>query len=242
MKGVGFMIKRGNGFIDMTGVDFNGCRVVRLAESNGKKARWECICFCGKPFEVLGTSIRNNNTKSCGCLRSKKGKEINTTHGGSNTRLYHIWNNMKSRCLNPNNEAYNRYGGRGIKIQQSWIDNFSEFRKWSLNNGYSDELTIDRIDNDGNYEEGNCKWSNYYEQGRNKRNNAMSYYKGKMRSRAEISELTGLSYGTIRRREQSGIDFDKPLRIHKDGKYLYPESESSDNDSNHRWFSRSKDR
>lgn len=220
------MVKRGNGFKDITGECFNGCKVLGYSGTKNRRAMWKCECFCGEVFETTGTQIRNGRKKSCGCLRGKVTARRNYKHGKTNTRLYRIWAGMKARCLNLNNPAYERYGGRGIEISHEWINSFKEFEEWALRNGYTENLTIDRIDNDGNYEPSNCRWVDGYVQGRNKRNNARSLYKGKMRSRSEISEMTGLSYGTIRRREESGIDFDKPLRIHKDGKYIYPDKVS----------------
>lgn len=199
-------------FKDMTGYVFNDCRVIERAESGNKRAMWLCECFCGNNFIESGSRIREGSRKSCGCLRKKQTIKRNTKHNKSHTRLYHIWCGIKARCNNPNNPYFYRYGGRGIKICDEWNKSFDEFYKWSDKNGYSEKLTIDRIDNDGNYEPDNCRWANYSMQGRNKRNNALSEYKGKLRTRAEIAELTGLSYDTIRRREQSEIDFDKPIR------------------------------
>lgn len=197
---------------NMSGYVFNDCKVIERVESKNKRAMWLCECFCGNRFIESGTRIRNGSKKSCGCLRKKKTSERNTTHNKSQTRLYRIWCNMKARCNNSNNPAFDRYGGRGIKVCDEWNKSFNEFYKWAKISGYTNELTIERVDNDGNYEPDNCKCANYSIQGRNKRNNALSEYKGKLRTRAEIAELTGLSYGTIRRREQSGIDFDKPIR------------------------------
>lgn len=217
------MTKRGNGFKDITGLEFNGCKVIKYLKTEKKRAIFLCECFCGEMFEGNGVRIRNGKKKSCGCLRGKVGAERFYKHGKSNTRLHRIWANMKARCSNPNNTAYDRYGGRGIKVFDDWMNSFQKFEEWALANGYADDLSIDRIDNNGNYEPNNCQWSDHYEQGRNKRNNALSFYKGEMRTRIEISEMTGLSYSTIRRREESGISFDKPLRVHKDGKYSYPD-------------------
>ncbi|WP_204195349.1 hypothetical protein [Staphylococcus sp. GFQ9D221P] len=197
---------------DMTGYVFNDCKVIERAESENKRAMWLCECFCGNHFIERGSRIRDGSRKSCGCLRKEQTIKRNTKHNKSHTRLYHIWCGIKARCNNPNNPYFYRYGGRGIKICDEWNKSFDEFYEWSDKNGYNEKLTIDRIDNDGDYEPSNCRWANYSMQGRNKRNNALSEYKGKLRTRAEIAELTGLSYGTIRRREQNGIDFEKPIR------------------------------
>ena len=205
-------------FKDMTGYVFNGCKVLERHGTDKRRATWKCICFCGKEFVNIGSNIRTGHVKSCGCLRGKTTKKRNTKHNKSRTRIYHIWSGMKSRCNNPKNPVFNRYGGRGITICDEWEKSFENFWKWAEENGYSEELTIDRINNDGNYEPSNCRWANYSLQGRNKRNNVLSEYRGKMRTRSEISELTGLSYGTIRRREESGIDYDAPLMRKKKNK------------------------
>lgn len=197
---------------DMSGYIFNDCKVIERAESKNKRAMWLCECFCGNHFIERGSRIRNDSRKSCGCIRKEQAIKRNTKHNKSHTRLYHIWCGMKARCTNPNSPYFNRYGGRGIKICDEWNKSFDEFYEWSKKNGYSKELTLDRVDNDGNYEPNNCRWASYSMQNRNKRNNVLSEYKGELRTRAEIAELTGLSYNTIRRREQSGIDFDKPIR------------------------------
>src|SRR5699024_10636642 len=194
------------GFKDITGEVFHGCKVLGYERTENRKAIWKCRCFCGEIFEAVGTYIRNGHKKSCGCLRRTVPAERNYRHGKTETRLYTTWRNMKSRCNNPNNSAYDRYGGRGIKICDEWEKNFKTFENWAHENGYKNYLTIERIDNDEGYKTRNCRWVNYYEQGKNKSNNELSYYKGKMRSRSEIAEMTGLSYGTIRRREESGID------------------------------------
>ena len=215
------MIKRGNGFKDMTGESFNGCKVISYVGTKNRRAVWKCICFCGEEFEAVGTQIRNGHKKSCGCLRSKVTTEKNYKHGKVNTRLYTIWSGMKARCNNVKHPAYDRYGGRGIKVCEEWEKSFEEFEKWAKNNGYEKHLTIDRINNDEGYSPDNCQWSDYYQQARNKSNNSLSLYKGKMRTRGEIAELTGLTYSAVRGRQQDGIDFDKPKRKHINGKYVF---------------------
>ena len=124
---------------------------------------YECG-FCGNKFKTCTSGVKFGNTNSCGCynIRAK-------THGMSDTRLYSIWRGMKKRTTNISHQAYPRYGGRGIIVCDEWKNNFMSFYEWAILNGYSDELCIDRIDNDRNYEPSNCRWATRVIQGRNRR-------------------------------------------------------------------------
>ena len=112
-------------------------------------------------------------------------------------RLYRIWAEMKRRCENSDRPNYRNYGGRGIKVCQEWKNSFETFREWALNNGYSDELSIDRIDNGGNYEPSNCHWVTDKEQANNKRSNKLIAYKGEKRTLAQWCEMFGLDYSVV---------------------------------------------
>ena len=128
---------------------------------------YECS-KCGNHFRSRTANIKNGTTKSCGCIlkekTSKRLKEQNFKHGYSKTRLYSIWKDMNKRCRH-----HKDYKGRGINVCKNWEDNFLNFRQWSLENGYKDNLSIDRIDNDGNYEPSNCRWTDKFTQAQNKR-------------------------------------------------------------------------
>ncbi|MBL5801289.1 hypothetical protein HV419_16580 [Bacillus sporothermodurans] len=136
------------------------------------------------------------------CIFVKK-KETSKTHGMRWTRLYNIWSLMHSRCEDPNLDYYERYGGRGISVCDDWKQ-FEAFEDWAMNNGYEDGLSIDRIDVNGNYEPGNCKWSTNLEQSRNKRNSVYIPINGESRTIGEWAEISGLSYKTIQRRLRTG--------------------------------------
>ena len=135
--------------------------------------------FCGTEFKANTNNILRGTTKSCGCYQKRMASESNKTHGLGYTRLYDIWRTLKGRTLNPKNKHYNDYGGRGITICEEWLD-IHNFYNWAMSNGYSDELSIDRIDNDGNYCPENCRWTTKTIQSRNQRiqKNNISGFKG----------------------------------------------------------------
>ena len=150
-------------------------------ENSKRKSRYgiyECG-FCGTEFKTCISSVKSGETKSCGCYNIKRSRESNTKHGLGYTRLYKIWKNMKDRTFNPKCNYYLDYGGRGITICEEWLD-VQNFYTWAMANGYSDELSIDRINNDGNYCPENCRWTTQIIQSRNQRirKDNTSGYKG----------------------------------------------------------------
>jgi hypothetical protein len=125
-------------------------------------------------------------------------------HGKRKTRLYRIWSNIKTRCLNSNDPHFERWGKRGITICDEWKDDFQSFYDWSMSHGYSDDLTIDRINNDGNYEPSNCRWVSVAEQARNKRTSVIISYKGKTQTAAQWAKELRTGHDTIRQRFHKG--------------------------------------
>ena len=134
-----------------------------------KRRTFRCRCDCGNQIVVTRDSLVSGNTKSCGCLNTEKGREPRRiTHGKTKTRLYRIWSHMKARCDQPNNNRYYRYGARGIKVCDEWHESFEAFYDWAIENGYRDDLTIERKKNNLGYSPENCCWIPLSEQAKNK--------------------------------------------------------------------------
>lgn len=182
---------------------------------------WLCKCDCGNTKILTTGVLKNGAVKSCGCLRSEMISNKNYKHGMSETRIYKTWKSMKYRCFNSNADEYERYGGRGITVCKDWLK-FENFYNWAMENGYDDNLTIDRIDNDGNYEPDNCRWISFREQTRNKSINRKITYKGKTKCLIEWAEYFGINPSTIRMRiDRYGWSVEKaletPARIKRKG-------------------------
>lgn len=188
---------------DLTSKRFGFLKVLRRSpdKGGGKKpvVKWECEC--GKNITVKSDSLLSGHTVSCGCKKK--------IHGKSNKeRLYQTWKNMRQRCNNPNRSDYKRYGGRGIKICDEWND-YNTFRDWALSNGYSDNLSIDRIDVNGNYEPSNCRWVDGIIQANNVRNNRIITFENSTYTMAEFARKIGISYSSLQHRLDRGWSIDK---------------------------------
>lgn len=202
--------------VDITGQRFGRLVAISRAGAIDGTALWLCKCDCGNEKKIRLTNLKQG-TKSCGCLnveiapeRGKKSKlgERSKKHGDFGTKLYGVWAGMKRRCLNPNTHYYREYGGRGIKVCDEWME-YLGFKEWAMQNGYSEGLTIDRIDVNGNYEPSNCRWTTMQEQQRNRRDNVRLEYQGHVYSGDEIAEITGLKVRTIRGRIERGWDVER---------------------------------
>ena len=132
--------------------------------------------------------------------------EIGSKGGRSNSRLYNIWLHMKGRCYRKSDDHYKHYGSRGITVCDEWKNDFKAFYDWSMSNGYSDDLTIDRINNDGNYEPSNCRWVTMKEQCNNRTSNVVLTIDGKSHNIKKWSEITGIKYHTIYARVKRGLN------------------------------------
>ena len=156
---------------DLTGSQFERLTVIEFAGCDKhRRATWLCSCSCGKETIVAAPNLLRGYTKSCGCLFKELNSGLTINQYGKRTRLYQIWGAMQQRCHNPRNKTFEHYGGRGINICNEWLK-FKPFYEWAMANGYDNDLTIDRIDNDGGYEAGNCRWATFTVQCINRRFN-----------------------------------------------------------------------
>lgn len=198
---------------DHTNEKYGRLIVLQFVERKKHNSYWKCRCDCGNEIIVPITYLTTGDTKSCGCLRKeqaiKNGKKNKFV---KNKRLYNIWIDMKRRCYNKNRKAYKNYGGRGIIICDEWKNNFMSFYNWAIENGYDDKLTIDRIDNNGNYEPNNCRWATLKQQANNTSHNHVVEYKGKKYTLSELAKEYDLNYVLVKSRIRNNWDIEKIIK------------------------------
>lgn len=192
---------------DLTGKKFGRLTVIReLPERKNHSVLWLCRCECGNKVKVKSSNLNSGNSQSCGCLRVEHSIKAHQTHKSSDTKLFAVWCSMRFRCNNPNDKSYHNYGARGIRVCDEWTNSFSSFYNWALSNGYNDGLTIDRINNDGNYEPSNCRWTSRKVQGNNSRKNRLITIDNETKTLSQWCEQLGLRYQTIEMRLYRGWD------------------------------------
>ena len=204
---------------DLTGQKFGHLLVLERAEDKIYKSKkavcWKCKCNCRNIVIVQSSNLVTGNSTNCGCIRKKhcvEGiKKKNTKHNQSHNRIYSIWQLMKDRCYNINNKNYKNYGRRGIKVCEEWKNDFMSFYNWAMKNGYRDDLTIDRIDVNGNYESSNCRWVTIKQQQNNKRNNHILYYKNEKHNITEWASILRINRATIYSRLKYGWSIEEAL-------------------------------
>lgn len=191
-------------FIDLAGKRF-GRLIVIERDENDKYGNlmWLCKCDCGNVVTVRGNHLKHGQTQSCGCLQAEKSKEriieYNYVHGKRGTRIYGSWKSIKDRCLNCNSSAFHNYGGRGITICDEWKNDFQAFYDYVSQLPHFGEkgYTLDRINNDRNYEPGNVKWSTEKEQANNRRTNVLITFNNETHTLQQWSEITGINKNVL---------------------------------------------
>lgn len=198
---------------DITGQRYGRLVALGPIGYRGKKLSWLCQCDCGQLTDVAGDSLHSGNTKSCGCWAKEYACTANRIHGMSNDLLYKIWISAIDRCGNPDQRAYANYGGRGIAVCDEWRHDFQAFRDHvsALPHFSEKGYSLDRVDNDGNYEPGNVRWATWTEQQRNTRLNRNISHDGRTQCLAAWAEEIGISTITLRGRLSSGWTIERAL-------------------------------
>ena len=201
--------------MDLSGNKYGKLTVMKLDLNNTKRIHYLCRCDCGKIISVRADSLKSGAIKSCGCLSKERAREQglkNTKHGGNRRlgskeerRLYGIWSGMKSRCRNMKEKSYKNYGGRGIDYCEEWNE-FAPFQQWALSNGYANNLTLDRIDNNEGYNPDNCRWVDYTAQNNNRTNSIHLVIDGIDHTLSEWCRISGISYKVAYARYRNGWD------------------------------------
>lgn len=182
---------------DISGNKYGRLTAIKYAgKSKGKQTMWECLCDCGNIVIVEQQNLVGGHTKSCGCFNAEEIAKRNRTHGDTKTRIYRIWHDMMYRCYSEKHDSYYLYGGKGITVCKPW-HNYNNFKKWALENGYSDDLSIDRIDGEKNYEPSNCRWATLIEQANNTNRNRIFEINGKRDTLANWCRAYNMSYSTV---------------------------------------------
>lgn len=188
---------------DLAGKQFGNLTAIKKVGRKNHSNIWLCRCKCGNEVECYQHNLERGTSTSCGCLRSHYAKKSRNCHGESTSRLYKEWSRMRTRCYNKNVKEYPRYGGRGITVCPEW-DKYWPFREWAHENGYAENLTLDRKDVNGNYEPSNCRWIPMSEQASNKRTNTFIEYGGKKQTAAKWARELGIGKDTITYRVRAG--------------------------------------
>ena len=196
---------------DLTGKKFGKLTVLKFAYKRGYHEFYTCECECGKIKDVRKDHLKSGQVVSCGCFRKTNLGNLNRTHGKTETTLYSKYEGMKRRCYNPKDERFKHYGERGITVCQEWLDNFMNFYNWAIQNGYKKNLSIDRIDVNGNYCPDNCRWVNHKTQACNRRTNLKLTYNNQTLCIKEWAEKYNIKYTTLLHRIKRNWSIERAL-------------------------------
>lgn len=194
--------------LDLINKRFNRLTVVKwLAEKERihRNNPLLCLCDCGNTIQTNANKLLTGHTKSCGCKKSQMISDLNRKYIYSNKRLYSVYKAMLTRCYDPKDRNYIRYGHRGIKVCDEWLNNYDNFAEWAFSNGYNQNAafhvcTIDRINVDGNYEPSNCRWISNKEQQQNTRRCRNFEYNGEIHNISKWAEILNIPYNTLYRK------------------------------------------
>lgn len=196
--------------LNLEGRTFGRWTVLEFSHRNGVLMLWKCRCECGTERPVTAGSLTNGSSSSCGCFQREDLSARATSHGHSRTPIYSAWRSMVKRCHDPRSGEYPRYGARGISVCEPWRESFEAFLN-DMGERPFDGASIDRIDNDGNYEPGNCRWATMMEQGQNRRNSQLVTLDGVTRTISEWTRIQGIPDSTLRYRVRRGWPIEQAL-------------------------------
>ena len=188
---------------DLSGRRYGRWLVVSFAGHVGDFIAWNCLCDCGEKRIVPGYVMKRGSSSSCGCLRSELGHTKNLRHGMKRSPEWAAWAAMKNRCINPSNQAFSNYGGRGIKVCDRWLNSFENFL--ADMGRRPDGLTLERNDNNGDYEPGNCRWATYEQQANNRRSNRLLTARGETKTLAQWSKHLNIPKSSLHGSLNRGI-------------------------------------
>lgn len=192
------------------GDKYNRLTVLALNQTVNNRPAVLVRCDCGKEFFVRISKLLSGHTKSCGCWRADIRKDLSTTHGLRYSPLYYIWMSMRQRCNNPNNSSYKNYGARGIKVCPEWNE-FMVFYFWAMSNGYEKGLSIERINNDGDYSSANCCFASRKSQASNRRDRVSKHANGVRVNLGRLARQHGLLPATLYSRLHLGWSLEEAL-------------------------------
>lgn len=213
---------------DLTDRVFGRWHVISFSHTtNIGHAYWNCVCECGTHRAVSGTSLIRGSSKSCGCFNRERAIECSTKHGKCHTPEYRVWKKLLRRCYEQNDKSYHNYGGRGIAVCDQWRNSFESFIN-DMGTRPSKNHSIDRIDNDGNYEPNNCRWATPKQQSRNRRVNIMLTCHGKTMCISDWSREVGITIGAIKWRLKQGWSIERALTEPRRHRHLPDMTDSKD--------------